>query len=650
MIDSLAAPPKRSTFAPWIALAVIVALAGALRYANLDALGSGNQYYTAAVNAMLQSPTNFFFAAAEPGGGVSVDKPPFGLWIQTISAAIFGVNGFAVALPSILAGMASVALLYWLVSRRFGALAGLIAAFVLATTPVAVAVDGTNNLDSLLIFALLLATWAWLRAIESGRLAPLLLGAALVGIGFNIKMLQAFLVVPALYAAYFLGARVSWAKKLVYLGGAGVVLLVVSFAWAVIVDLTPADQRPYVGGSQTNSVIELALGYNGLQRLTGGMGVPGGAARDGGQMIAPPGGGGNPTSSEVGEPGLLRVFSAPLENELSWALPLALFMLTILVASEKLTLPLGDQHRALVLWGGWLLTGLAFFTVSEFFHAYYLATIAPPMAALIGIGAATAWRSNRVRLLTLLLIGAVAGTLVYQWVTADAYGAPIPLSRFAAVVALACGIAVFGASYWLPKWRRFAAPTLVAAALIIPATWGVLTAQEVSTNSVLPSSYSGTRQEGMMGAGMPANAGSVMTDALRPILDYLQEHQTSKYLIAVSSSMIGAPIVLATSEPVLYLGGFNGSDPIYSEESIAALVASGDARYFLTGGSSVDTWVTATCRAVEEVGFDLSGMIGGLPPQFGRDAQGGRQGFQPPAGFAPGRGELPALYDCQAAI
>lgn len=161
-----------------VTLAGIVILAGVLRLSNIDALGNGNEYYTAAVEAMIQSPSNFFFAAAEPGGGVSIDKPPFGLWVQTLSAAIFGVNNFGVTFPSILAGMLSVALIYHLVSKRFGAAAGLIAAFVLATTPISIAVDGTNNLDSLLIFVLLLSAWGFIRAVETGELRYFLTGGS----------------------------------------------------------------------------------------------------------------------------------------------------------------------------------------------------------------------------------------------------------------------------------------------------------------------------------------------------------------------------------------------------------------------------------------------------------------------------------------
>ena len=254
---------------PLAALAAIVVLAGALRFYNLSSLGYANQYYTAGVKAMLASWHNFFFVAAEPGGSVSLDKPPVGFWLQAASAAVFGVNTFGVLLPELLSGMLSVVVLYHLVQRRSGQLAGLTAALALAIAPVAVATDRNNTIDSSLILALLLAAWAFVKATESGRLKYLLLGAGLVGIGFNIKMLEAFLPLPAFYALYLLGAPERLARKAGKVALATLLLLAISLSWITAVDLTPASQRPYVGSSGTNSAWNLAIGYNGVQRLLG---------------------------------------------------------------------------------------------------------------------------------------------------------------------------------------------------------------------------------------------------------------------------------------------------------------------------------------------------------------------------------------------
>ena len=249
------------------ALAVVMLLAGALRFANLSAVGYANHYYTAAVVAMLQSWHNFFFVAAEPGAAVSVDKPPVGFWLQTISAKMLGVSGFSLILPEIVAGLLSVLVVYQLVRRRFGAVAGLVAGLALAITPVVVATDRNNTIDSTLIFTLLLAAWAFIKATETSRLRYLLLGVVLVGVGFNIKMLEAYLPLPAFYALYFVGAAERLGPKVAKLTLATALLLVVSLSWAVVVDATPADQRPYVGSSSDNSEISLIVGLDCL--LTG---------------------------------------------------------------------------------------------------------------------------------------------------------------------------------------------------------------------------------------------------------------------------------------------------------------------------------------------------------------------------------------------
>jgi len=241
-----------------------------LHFTNLDSIGDANAYYTAAVKSMLISWKNFFYVAAEPGGSVTVDKPPLGLWIEGISAYFLGVSGFSVSLPNILAGVFGIPLLYAMVKKYLGPLAALVAALVMAFTPVFVATNRNNTMDGLLVFFLLLAAWAFIRATETGSLGWVLAGAFLLGLGFNIKMLQAFLPLPAFYALYFFGSKVGWIRKLVNLGVATVLLLVVSLSWAVAVDLVAADQRPFIGSSGNNTVMGLITGHNGTSRLFGG--------------------------------------------------------------------------------------------------------------------------------------------------------------------------------------------------------------------------------------------------------------------------------------------------------------------------------------------------------------------------------------------
>jgi 4-amino-4-deoxy-L-arabinose transferase-like glycosyltransferase len=250
---------------------------------------SANAYYTAAVASMLQSWHNFFYASFDPGGFVTVDKPPVAFWLQTLSAAIFGLHGWSVILPQALAGVGTVVLIYVLVKPTFGRGAARLAALVAACTPVAAAVSRTNNVDSVLVFTLLLAAWLLFKAARTSSGGWALGAFALIGIGFNVKMLQAYMVVPAFYLFYLIAFRVSWKKKVGILAASTAVLLAVSFSWPLIVDSTPKESRPYIGSSQTNSVLELAFGYNGLNRLTGmrgSGGIFGQRQDDGGQNFA----------------------------------------------------------------------------------------------------------------------------------------------------------------------------------------------------------------------------------------------------------------------------------------------------------------------------------------------------------------------------
>src|SRR6516162_356661 len=231
--------------------------------------GYANLYYASAIRSMLDSWHNFFFVSFDPGGFVSIDKPPLGFWLQAASARIFGFTPFSIFLPQALAGVLSVLLLYYLVRRHFGVVAGLLAALALAISPISVLTNRNNTIDSTLVLVMLLGAWAVIRAAESGKLRWLLLCAVFVGLGFNIKMLEAYLVVPAYGLLYLLAApRRIWVR-IGYLLLAAAVLLVVSLSWVTAVDLTPASQRPYVGSTTNNSELSLAIGYNGLQRLTG---------------------------------------------------------------------------------------------------------------------------------------------------------------------------------------------------------------------------------------------------------------------------------------------------------------------------------------------------------------------------------------------
>jgi 4-amino-4-deoxy-L-arabinose transferase-like glycosyltransferase len=260
-----------------------------------------------------------------------------------------------------------VAVLYYLVRRSFGPVAGLLAALALTVTPISVAVQRNNVMDALLILALLLAAWAFVVAADRGSLRWLLLGAVVVGLGFNIKMMQAFLVLPAFYLLYLLAARTTWRQRFLHLGAATVVLVVMSLSWAVAVDLTPTGERPYVGSSPNDSVLGLILGYNGFDRL---LGVSSGSSGESIPAGAPGGPGGG--TMELGDPGSLRLLSGRLAGQASWLLPLAVVGLLAAVWQRgRPRLPLDRQYAGLVLWGAWFLTTAAYFSVAAGGHRYY---------------------------------------------------------------------------------------------------------------------------------------------------------------------------------------------------------------------------------------------------------------------------------------
>lgn len=250
-----------------IFLIPILILSGVLNLFNISIEGYGNEYYAAGVKSMIMSFKNFFFVSYDPAGFVSIDKPPLGFMIQAISAKIFGFSGFSIILPQAIAGILSVFIIYKIVKRSFGNIAALISALTLAVTPIFVADSRNNTNDNLLVLVLLLACYALSIAAEKGKLKILIISLALVGIGFNIKMLQAYMIIPAIYITYLLSTSISLKKKIRNLAIGTAVLIVCSLAWAVIVDLVPANSRPFVGSSTNNTVMELIVGHNGLERL-----------------------------------------------------------------------------------------------------------------------------------------------------------------------------------------------------------------------------------------------------------------------------------------------------------------------------------------------------------------------------------------------
>ena len=613
-------------FPSWhqLALGGILLISVFMDFFQLGQNGFGS-YYPPAVRSMMDNWHNFFFASYDPGGFVTIDKPPVGFWLQVISAKIFGFTPFSVLLPQALAGVLSVLLLYFLVRRHFGVVAGLLAALALALSPISVVTNRNITIDSTLALTLLVGAWAVLRAAETGRLRWLLLSAFIVGVGFNIKMLEAYLVVPAYGLLYLLAAPRSIWKRLGHLALAGLVLLVVSFSWVVAVDLTPASQRPYVDSTQDNSEISLALGYNGIERLLGGLfgrggfrggppantstnttnrsgntstngtpptngnGGPTNLGRNGtGQQPQAGGPGGAGGLFDLGNPGPLRLFTEPLGGQIVWLLPLALLGMLALAWQRRLRFQEDPQQQSLVLWGMWLLTMGIFFSVAGFFHQYYMTEMAPAIAALFGIGLVTMWQDYRRGgwrgwLLPLALIATVAEQ-IYILTSYPAWGQwmiplMVVLTFLAVVILLTARVA--------PRLRlkapsaRLLLPALgagVLALMLAPTVWAItpiLQSKQADTLVAGPAQTDGFGTNFGGGGSRNDNANSVL-------IRYLEANQgTTTFLVAVPSSMTADGIILATNKPVMALGGFSGSDPILTTNQLASLVKSGAVRFFL---------------------------------------------------------------------
>ncbi len=651
-----AAPPHIWTgLAPRVALASILALSAGLNLFRLGTGGIPNTYYGAAVLSMLKSWHNTFFVAFDPSGFVTIDKPPLGFWMQTLSARMLGFSGLSLLLPEAIAGICSVALVYLIVRRAFGVAAGLLAALVMALMPINVATDRNNTIDSLLQLALLLAAWAVLRAAETARLRWLVATAVLLGLGFNIKMLEAYVVVPAFVVVYLVTAPTDLRTRLGHLALAALVLVGVSFAWPVAVDLTPPDQRPWVGSTQDNSELSLILGYNGLQRVFGSRFVraprPTASAAATGTGLSDaladftPGGGG-----QAGSPGPLRLIDQELAGQVSWLLPLA--ALGVLMAGRRrwqARTRLDRAARSFVLWSAWVAVTAIVFSAAGELRAYYLVTMTPAIAALVGIGIVSGWRAYRGTgpsgALLPCALGATA--LLQLFILRDYADWMARLGPFAAIGAL-LAVVLFASRWtgWANGRARWLVGSAVAALLVAPTTWATmpLLAQGAVARTPAAGPQTGRPDVAARSGGARPDrveaAGGEPT-AQEELLAFLEANRNgAPYLAATTNASLAAPLVLATGEPVMALGGFIGRDPILTVDELATKVRAGEVRFFLlvgptggrgraggSGGATDNTsWVTANCSLV--------------PP----DSWGGPAAANSDASF----GFVPALYDCRA--
>ncbi len=354
-------------------LAVLVGLAALLNLWALQRNGFANEYYSAAVRAMSSDWHAFLYGSFDAAGVMTVDKPPLALWVQALSVKLFGFHSLSLLVPQALMGVASVALVYDLVRRRFGRAGGFVAGLVLALTPISVAIARHNNPDALLVLCAVAALWCVVRALEDGRTRWLVLAGVAVGLGFETKMAAALMVVPGIVAAYLWVAPRGRVAALRQLLGGGAAMVAVGGAWPALIALTPADSRPWVSGTSDNSILSLIFGYNGFGRLGGQAGGPGG------------GGGGGVFG---GDPGLLRLLDSSLGGQAGWLLGFAVVGGLALVVASRLRRTDARTGWVIAIGGAFAVTAVAFSTAQGIFHPYYVSLLAPFTAALVGAGAA----------------------------------------------------------------------------------------------------------------------------------------------------------------------------------------------------------------------------------------------------------------------
>jgi 4-amino-4-deoxy-L-arabinose transferase-like glycosyltransferase len=385
------------------AVLVLLGLTAVLYLAGLSANGWANDFYSAAVQAGSTSWKAFFFGSFDASSFITVDKTPASLWVMELSARIFGLNYWSVLVPQALEGVACVGVLYAAVRRWFGPAAGLLAGAALALTPVAALMFRFNNPDALLVLLMTIAAYALTRAIEDGRTRWLALVGAMIGFGFLAKMLQAVLVVPPFAVAYLVAGPPKLGRRLLQLLAGGAAMLLSAGWWVAAVMLTPAADRPYVGGSTNDSILQLALGYNGLGRLdgneTGSVGFGGG--------------GGGQGTAFGGSTGITRLFSSEMGSQVSWLLPAALVALAAMIWLSRKGGRTDRMRAAAMIWGGGLLViGAVFSFMAGIIHPYYTVALAPSIGALVGIGATAGWQArNTLHGRIILCAGMVAATL-----------------------------------------------------------------------------------------------------------------------------------------------------------------------------------------------------------------------------------------------
>ncbi|RPF34719.1 glycosyltransferase family 39 protein [Streptomyces sp. TLI_185] len=623
---------------------------GLLYLYNLSASGYANSFYSAAVQAGSKSWKAFFFGSLDAGNAITVDKPPASLWPMELSVRIFGLNSWAILVPEVLMGLATVAVVYASVRRRFSPAAGLIAGAVLALTPVAALMFRFNNPDAMLALLMSAACYFVVRALEDGRTKWLVWAGVAIGFAFLGKTLQAFLILPALAIVYAVCAPVSLKKRFGQLAAATAALVVAGGWWVAIVELWPASSRPYIGGSQDNSFLSLTFGYNGFGRLSGN------------ETGSVGGGGGGGGTGMWGETGWDRMFSSEVGSQISWLLPAALILFVAgLVATRKYKRTSVTRGSFLVWGGSLLLTMVVFSYMAGIFHQYYTVALAPYLAAVVGMGSALLWERRRETWASLTLAAAVVASAAWGYVLLNRTSDYLPWLKYLVLVGgLVAALGLIFAGRINRQLALGAAAVGILASLAGPTAYTLSTVNSAHTGSIVTAGPAGASMmgggrggpgggggmRGGMGGGMPGqqnqqngngntqgngttqngngfpgggmpgqqngngstrnqqggmpggrtgggmgggggvggllNGASVSSQAKK-----LLETDSSKYtwVAAAIGAQNAASYQLSTGDPVMAIGGFNGTDPSPTLAQFKQYVADGRIHYFISSGT-----------------------------------------------------------------
>lgn len=584
---------KQSWLEKWT-LPVLLALTGALYLFGALHNGMANSYYAAAVQAASQDWTAWLFGSSDAANYVSIDKPPLATMVMGLSARLFGFSSFSMLLLSVLAGVGSVWLVYGAVKRQFGFASAMIAGATLMLTPVAALMFGFNNPDAILTLMLTASGYAFLRSLEGKR--PLLwlgLAGLFTGLAFNTKMLQGLMVLPAMVLVYLVFAKPPIVKRFLHVIFAGVITAMSTLWWSVLVWLTPAGSRPWVGSTNDNNIWSLIFGYNGFGRLLGGHG-PGGTGFG-------------------GQTGIFRIFNNDFGPNIAWLLVLALAGGGLMLWILRKTPRTNRGRVAVIFWMLWLLIHIVIFSMtSGVIHPYYVVVMAPAVAALVGISLPFLWGAYTRRKPYAWLLPVLVGvTAVIAVIILSYAGTMTWLMWMVGLLGLAGTIGLLVNLYAPCRWlQNLAIIAALAACTLAPTVYTLATVNVAHTGSIPTAGPNSTAMRGSNNETSQANS---------QLVQYLLEHQNgATWLVAVASANESAAIQLTSGQPVMAVGGFNGSDTPLTLEQFKQLVNVGKVRYYAIsshghggggpggGNNEITTWVKQTGTVVNYGGGDVT--------------------------------------------